>query len=186
MTLGDARSGPVTVVTTLVIASVLAGSGYAALKVRRANLEADLGREAHEIADRAARRHRAARQRARRRDRDRCCRRVYAAREHDELFQLEVLSVGGEQRTDDDAWLLLMRAADIQDAPVGRLFDSSSGPRSYAMAVPLYDADGAGAAAAPPGAPPDRRSWGCGATPATSTPRWRPPRAGSFRCSCWW
>jgi hypothetical protein len=40
----------VTVVTTLTIASVLAGSGYAALKVRRANLEADLGREAHEIA----------------------------------------------------------------------------------------------------------------------------------------
>ena len=33
-----------------------------------------------------------------------------------------------------------MRGADIKDAPVGRLFDSSSGPRSFAMAVPLYDA----------------------------------------------
>jgi hypothetical protein len=67
---------------------------------------------------------------------------VYAAREEGELFQLEILSVGTEERTHDDAWLLLMRAADIQDAPVGRLFDSASGPRSYAMAVPLYDADG--------------------------------------------
>src|SRR4030095_16597933 len=46
MTLGTR----VTLVTTTVIASVLAVSGYAALKVRRANLEADLGREAHEIA----------------------------------------------------------------------------------------------------------------------------------------
>jgi len=46
MTLGTR----VTVVTTLLVASVLAGSGYAALKVRRANLEADLDREAHEIA----------------------------------------------------------------------------------------------------------------------------------------
>src|SRR5262245_50871532 len=46
MTLGTR----VTLVTTTVIASVLAGSGYAALKVRRANLEADLDREAHEIA----------------------------------------------------------------------------------------------------------------------------------------
>ena len=36
-----------------------------------------------------------------------------------------------------------MQAAEIQDAPVGRLFDSASGgTRSYAMAVPLYDAVG--------------------------------------------
>ena len=129
-----------TVVTTLVVAAVLAASGIAALRVRRANLEADLGREAHEIsaalrtgiepidsdADRAE---------------EALVRRVRAAREHGEEFLLEVLSIRDDQRTDDEAWLLLMRAADIQDAPVGRLFDSSSGPRSYAMAVPLYDAN---------------------------------------------
>ena len=68
--------------------------------------------------------------------------RIRAAREHDELFQLEVLSGGADDKTDDEAWLLLMRAADIQAAPVGRLFDSASGSRSYAMAVPLYDAAG--------------------------------------------
>jgi signal transduction histidine kinase len=135
MTLGTR----VTVVTTLVVASVLAGSGYAALKVRRANLEADLGREAHEIAaalgagieplDKRSEVATAT-----------LAERVRAARAQDELFQLEILRVGTDQRTDDQAWLLLMRAADIQDAPVGRLFDSAAGPRSYAMAVPLHDA----------------------------------------------
>jgi signal transduction histidine kinase len=126
----------VTVVVTLLVAAVLAGSGYAALKVRRANLEADLDREAHEIAT-------ALRAGIEPLDpgtaADTLLARARAARQHDELFQLEVLSIGSEQRTDDDAWLLLMRAVDIQDAPVGRLFDSSSGPRSYAMAVPLFD-----------------------------------------------
>src|SRR4029079_2869304 len=69
-------------------------------------------------------------------------RRMRAAHEHGDLFQLELLTVGDDHRTDDQAWLLLMRAADIQDAPVGRLFDSSSGAaRSYAMAVPLYAAN---------------------------------------------
>jgi signal transduction histidine kinase len=133
MTLGTR----VTVVTTLLVASVLAGSGYAALKVRRANLEADLDREAHEIAT-------ALRAGIEPLDRstaeETLVQRARAARQHDELFALEVLSVGDEKRTDDDAWRLLMRAADIQDAPVGRVFDSASGARSYAMAVPLFDA----------------------------------------------
>jgi signal transduction histidine kinase len=133
MTLGTR----VTVVTTLLVASVLAGSGYAALKVRRANLEADLDREAHEIAT-------AMRAGIEPLDRSNAeetlLQRARAARQHDELFALEILSVGDDRRTDDDAWRLLMRAADIQDAPVGRLFDSASGPRSYAMAVPLFDA----------------------------------------------
>jgi signal transduction histidine kinase len=135
MTLGTR----VTVLATLLVASVLAASGYAALKVRRANLVADLDREAHEIAgaleiglepldpSTAA---------------DALLARVRGARRHDELFQLEVLQVGDERRTDDDAWLLLMNGADIQDAPVGRVFDSATGRRSYAMAVPLFDAAG--------------------------------------------
>ena len=137
MTLGTR----VTLVTTTVIASVLAVSGYAALKVRRANLEADLGREAHEIAAalRAGLEPVAASGAALS---ELLHRRIRAAREPGELFQLEVLAGGVQQKTDDEAWLLLMQAADIQDAPVGRLFDSESGTRSYAMAVPLYDASG--------------------------------------------
>ncbi|HEY7372930.1 MAG TPA: ATP-binding protein [Polyangia bacterium] len=137
MTLGTR----VTLVTTTVIASVLAVSGYASLKVRRANLEVDLGREAFEIgvalragiepvnvkgAELSEMLHR----------------RIRAARQPDEVFQLEVLSGGIDEKTDDEAWLLLMQAAEIQGEPVGRLFDSQSGPRSYAMAVPLYDAVG--------------------------------------------
>jgi signal transduction histidine kinase len=131
----------VTLVTTLVLASVLAVSGTAALRVRKANLEADLGREAHEIAD-ALRAGLEPIDSRREVATDTLLRRAYAARQHGEMFQLEVLSVAGEERTDDDAWRLLVRAADIQDAPVGRLFDSSSGERWYAMAVPLYDAAG--------------------------------------------
>jgi len=135
MTLGTR----VTALATLLVASVSAASGYAALKVRRANLEADLDREAHEIAsalqiglepvDPAT----AA---------DTLLGRVRAGRRLDEFFQLEVLQIGNDRRTDDDAWLLLMNGADIQDAPVGRVFDSATGKRSYAMAVPLFDAAG--------------------------------------------
>ena len=90
MTLGTR----VTVVVTLLVAAVLAGSGYAALKVRRANLEADLDREAHEIAT-------ALRAGIEPLDRssaeETLLQRARAARQHDELFALEVLSVGDDR-----------------------------------------------------------------------------------------
>jgi signal transduction histidine kinase len=127
----------VTFVTTGLVAGVLAASGVAALKVRRADLEADLGREAREIAA-------ALRTGLEPLDADQATEtlewRAYAAHVNNEIFQLEILRVRDEKRTDDQAWLLLMQAAEIEDAPVGRLFDSSSGARSFAMAVPLYDA----------------------------------------------
>jgi signal transduction histidine kinase len=127
----------VIVMTTMLVAPVLAASGFAALKVRRADLEADLRREAREIAE-------ALRAGMEPLDRDTAdetlFERVRAARANNEIFQLEVLRVGGERRTDDQAWLLLTQAAEIEDGPVGRLFDSASGPRSFAMAVPLHNA----------------------------------------------
>src|SRR6185503_20137720 len=95
-----------TVVTTLVVAAVLAASGFAALKVRRANLEADLGREAHEIAAALRTGIEPIDSDAEAAERT-LLRRVRAAREHGELFLLEVLSVRDDQRTDDEAWLLL-------------------------------------------------------------------------------
>src|SRR4029078_10234527 len=118
MTLGTR----VTLVTTTVIASVLAVSGYAALKVRRANLEADLGREAFEIASalRAGIETVNAKGAALS---DMLHGRIRAAREPNELFQLEVLSGGTDDKTDDEAWLLLMEAAEIQAGPSGRPFD---------------------------------------------------------------
>jgi signal transduction histidine kinase len=126
-------------VTTSVIASVLAVSGYALLKVRRANLEADLGREAYEIGSalRAGIEPVTVKGEALS---EMLHGRIRAAREPGELFQLEVLSGGTDDKTDDEAWLLLMQAAEIQTVPVGRSFDSATGSRWYAMAVPLYDA----------------------------------------------
>jgi signal transduction histidine kinase len=129
----------VTVVTTVLVAAVLAASGLAALQVRRADLEADLSREAREIAA-------ALRAGLEPLEADQATEtlewRAYSARENREIFQLEILRVGDEKRTDDPAWLLLMQGAEIEDAPVGRIFDSASGTRSFAMAVPLYDAAG--------------------------------------------
>jgi signal transduction histidine kinase len=127
----------VTVVTTVLVAGVLAASGLAALKVRRADLEADLQREAREIA--------AALQTGlepleAEQATETLEWRADAARVNNEIFQLEILRVGDEKRTSDPAWLLLMQGAEIEDGPVGRLFDSSSGPPSFAMAVPLFDA----------------------------------------------
>src|SRR5262252_8976716 len=131
----------VTVATTVLVAAVLAATGFAALQVRRADLEADLSREAREIAA-------ALRAGLEPLEAEGAMEtlewRAYSARENNELFQLEILRVGDEKRTDDPAWLLLMQGAEIEDAPVGRIFDSAKakGARSFAMAVPLYDATG--------------------------------------------
>jgi signal transduction histidine kinase len=131
----------VTVVTTVLVAAVLAATGFAALQVRRADLEADLSREAREIAAAL----RAGLEPLEAEGATETLEwRAYSARENNELFQLEILRVGDEKRTDDPAWLLLMQGAEIEDAPVGRIFDSAKakGARSFAMAVPLYDAAG--------------------------------------------
>jgi signal transduction histidine kinase len=127
----------VTVVTTVLVAGVLAALGVAALKARRADLEADLSREAREIAAAL----RAGLEPLERADAQETLEwRVAAARANDEIFQLAILRVGDDKRTDDPAWRLLVQGAEIEDAPVGRIFDSAEGARSFAMAVPLYDA----------------------------------------------
>src|SRR5215831_19226737 len=98
------------VVTTLLVAPMLAASQLAALKVRRGDLEADLGREAREIAE-------ALRAGIEPIDPDTAeetlLERARAARANNDPFQLEVLRVGTERRTDDQAWLLLVQAAEI-------------------------------------------------------------------------
>jgi signal transduction histidine kinase len=127
----------VTFVTTVLVGGVLAASGVAALKVRRADLEADLQREANEIAL-ALRAGLEPLEKAEAVDTLEW--RAYSARENREIFQLEILRVGDEKSTSDPAWLLLMQGAEIEDGPVGRIFDSASGTRSFAMAVPIYDA----------------------------------------------
>ena len=136
MTLGTR----VTLVTTTVIASVLAVSGYAALKVRRANLEADLGREALEIAAALRAGIEPCREGAALSD--------DAAPAHPRRARAgrTVPAGGAERRHRREDRRQGVAAADAgrrhPGPPVGRLFDSASGPRWYAMAVPLYDAAG--------------------------------------------
>jgi signal transduction histidine kinase len=129
----------VTIVTTMLVAPVLGASGYAALQVRRADLEADLNRHAHEVAEAL----RAGIEplvpsTATKTLTDR----AWRARERDDTFLLETVIVNGERQTEDQAWLVLAQAAEIQDAPVGRLLKSRDGAPIFAMAVPLHDERG--------------------------------------------
>ncbi len=110
-----------------------------------------------------------------------------AAREHDELFQLEVLQIGSEQRTDDDAWLLLMqRAPTSRTRPWAACSIRRRATRSYAMAVPLFDA---AALELPPRHPAPPPGGGAGDAARRRLHRRRGGghrRAASSRCSCWW
>ncbi|HVR64363.1 MAG TPA: ATP-binding protein [Polyangia bacterium] len=133
----------VTVLTTALVAPLLGFAGVAALRVRRADLEADLARQAREAAEilrgeleplAAAGAPKLLADRA------------WAGRERDDLFQLEILRVGSSRgTTTDQNWLLLSQAAEIEGVPVARLFepvDKNAGAPYYAVAVPLYDAAG--------------------------------------------
>ena len=131
----------VTVVTTVLVAPVLAASGYGALKLRRADLEADLDRQAREVAEtlrsglepvsddsEAATRL--------------LTERAWMSRERDDAFKLEVLRVGDRWQTTDQSWLILAQAAEIEDGPVGNLLEAPGREPAFAMAVPLQDAAG--------------------------------------------
>jgi signal transduction histidine kinase len=131
----------VTVVTTLLVAPVLGASGLAALKVRRADLEADLDRQAHEVAEalRAGIEPLST-------DLDATSKllteRAWLSRERDDSFKLEVLRVGERWQTADQGWLILSQAAQIEDGPVGRLLESPGREPAFAMAVLLHDSNG--------------------------------------------
>ena len=129
----------VTILTTALVAPVLGLSGVAALKVRRADLEADLARQAREAAEslRAGLEPLASAGAA-----TLLADRAWAMRERDDVFQLELLRVGQSRETADPNWLLLSQAAEIEGVPVARLFDAPPGSPYYAVAVPLYDSDG--------------------------------------------
>ena len=144
----------VTLLATMLMAPMLGALGYAALRARRADLEADLARQAREVAD--------------------ALRvgieplptegvvsaltdRAWRARELDNSFQMEILKSpdidGKPWKTSDPGWLVLLEAAEFQDAPVGRLFERTGAAPSFAMAIPLYDQ----AALSLPRKHPDRR-----------------------------
>src|ERR1051325_9586239 len=143
----------VTLLTTMLAAPVLGALGYASLRMRRADLEQDLVRQAREVADavRAAIEPLSPETAV-----ATLTERVWRSRERDDAFQLEILNApdtdGRRWRTSDPGWLVLVQAAEIQDAPVGRFFERAGSPPAFAMAVPLYDE----AALALPKDPPRR------------------------------
>ncbi|MEO5768966.1 MAG: histidine kinase dimerization/phospho-acceptor domain-containing protein, partial [Polyangia bacterium] len=131
----------VTLLATMLVAPMLGALGYGALRARRADLEADLSRQAREVADalRAGIEPLAPETAA-----ATLTERAWRARERDDAFQLEILKApsneGRPWRTSDPGWLVLLEAAEFQDAPVGRMFERRGGSPSFAMAVPLCDA----------------------------------------------
>ena len=134
----------VTLLATMLVAPMLGGLGYAALRARRAELESDLARQAREVAD-------VLREGLEPLDRATAAatltERSWRARERDDAFQLEILKAPGREggrpwKTSDPGWLVLVEAAEFQDAPVGRIFERPDGSPSFAMALPLHDAAG--------------------------------------------
>src|SRR3569623_557164 len=130
----------VTVLATMLVAPMLGGLWYAARRARRADLEADLAREAREVAE-------ALRAGIEPLSADAAVatltERAWRAREHDAAFQLETLRApdrdGRSWQTSDPGWLVLLQAAEQDDGPVSRFFERADGTRAFAMAVPLYD-----------------------------------------------
>src|SRR5262245_21909007 len=114
---GMKLSTRVTLLATMLVAPMLGGLGYAALRARRADLEADLARQAREVAD-------ALREGIEPVDADTAAAsltdRAWRARERDDAFQLEILKVpsreGRPWKTGDPGWLVLVEAAEFQDA----------------------------------------------------------------------
>jgi signal transduction histidine kinase len=131
----------VTIVTTLLVAPVLGVLGYGALKVRRADLEADLDRQAREVAEalRAGIEPLPSDPEA---VRKLLTERAWMSRERDDAFKLEVLRLGDAWQTTDQGWMIMSQAAEIEDGPVGRLLESPGREPAFAMAVLLYDTNG--------------------------------------------
>ena len=163
----------VTLLATMLVAPMLGALGYAALRARRADLEADLARQAREVADalRAGIEPLSAGNRGRHADRTRLARprarRRFPAGDPEGARATR----GGPGAPAIPGWLVLLEAAEFQDAARGpHLRASPAGSPSFAMAVPLYDAT---ALALPRRDPTAGRSpcWGCGARRTTST--WR-------------
>src|SRR5262245_33088770 len=88
----------VTVVTTLLVASVLGASAYAVLRLRKADLEADLRREGREIGEALQAGIEPLDAAAAEATLDA---RVRAGRAKNDIFQLEVIRIGNEWYTDD-------------------------------------------------------------------------------------
>src|SRR5690348_3795263 len=130
------KLGPrVAIITTLLMAGVMWASTGAVLRVRRADLERDLERQARIAADALTaglepivpgKAHEAME-----------ARRAWADAQGGP-FRLEPVSWPGERPT--NSWAGLVEEANASDAPAGRLFSVEDRPPFFALAIPLHNA----------------------------------------------
>ena len=130
------RLGPrVAIITTLLMAGVTWASTGAVLRVRRADLERDVDRQAHDVADAlAAGLEPVAPNKALE---------LMKAREEwaaSEGGPIRLESIAGPGKKPNNSWAGLVEEATASGAPAGRLFSLENRPPFYAMAIPLHNA----------------------------------------------
>ncbi len=130
------KLGPrVAVVTTLLMAAVLAAAMGAMLVVLRADQLRDLDREARSLADAITT---GLEPLAPENASEALRNRVAALSSTGSAFRLEAVAWGAQRP--NNSWAGLVEEATKLDAPVGRLFDLKGMPPFYAMAIPLHNA----------------------------------------------
>src|SRR5947207_2000796 len=130
------KLGPrVAMVTTLLMAGVLGASTWAVLRIRRADLERDLDRQAHDVADALAAGLEPVTQANAEALLDS---RVAWAAAKGGPFSLEAVAWGAQKP--NNAWAGLVEEATAGDAPAGRVFAVENRAPFYAMAIPLHNA----------------------------------------------
>jgi signal transduction histidine kinase len=129
------KLGPrVAVVTTLLMAGVLALATWAVLRIRRADLERDLDRQARDLADALA----AGLEPLSQNDAFEAMQaRARWASERQGPFWLD--PVEWPQHRPTNSWAGLVEKATRLDAPVGQVFVVDGRPPFYAMAIPLHN-----------------------------------------------
>src|SRR4051812_36045837 len=126
------RLGPrVALVTTLTVAGVLVAATGAMLRLRRADLEADLRRQMHDMADALA-----AGIEPLPLDGAREALEARMALTKSGPFRLEMVASQGQRPT--NPWAPLVEDATLADAPSGRLFEGEA--PFYAVAIPIHSA----------------------------------------------
>jgi hypothetical protein len=130
------KLGPrVAVVTTLLMAAVLAAAMGAVLVVLRSDQLRDLDREARALADAITT---GLEPLAPENAGEALKNRVAALSTNGGAFRLEAVAWGAQRP--NNSWAGLVEEATKLDAPVGRLFDLKGMPPFYAMAIPLHNA----------------------------------------------
>src|SRR6185369_17187664 len=130
------KLGPrVALITTLLMAGVLAASTGAVLRLRRADLERDIQRQARDVADALAAGVEPVVPGKAQELME--ARRTWADAQGG-FFRLESIAWPGQRPT--NSWAGLVEEATAADAPAGRLFTVEKRPPFYAMAIPLHNA----------------------------------------------